>query len=186
MPHLLQAATKCSLALSAASPPDRHGYFSLGTNAEYVAALVRRVRIFRSLGGESIHIVSLPTLPLRPRPDPAARAHPTARVPIAGEDALTRAVRAALNGGAFDCAEDEVDLRSDCTGAASDDRAPAPRRRGQPPKPTRRPSPSRWFRAATRAPWSSPRTTASWGWLRASHARRPARAHEEDLARLGG
>jgi hypothetical protein len=31
---LLQAATKCSLVLAAASPPDRHGYFSLGTNAE--------------------------------------------------------------------------------------------------------------------------------------------------------
>ncbi len=46
MPHLLQAATRCSLVLAAAAPPDRHGYFSLGTNAEYVAALIGRVPFF--------------------------------------------------------------------------------------------------------------------------------------------
>jgi hypothetical protein len=32
--------------LAAASPPDRHGYFSLGTNAEYIAALIGRVPFF--------------------------------------------------------------------------------------------------------------------------------------------
>jgi magnesium transporter len=47
-------------------------------------------------------------------PDRAA-AHATARVPIAAEDSLTGAVRAALVGGAFDCAEDLVVLRSDST-----------------------------------------------------------------------
>jgi acyl-CoA hydrolase len=46
MPHLLRTATKCSLVLAAASPPDRHGYFSLGTNAEYVAALIGKVPFF--------------------------------------------------------------------------------------------------------------------------------------------
>ncbi|HYI18054.1 MAG TPA: hypothetical protein VD836_05065, partial [Solirubrobacteraceae bacterium] len=40
MPHLLRTATKCSIVLAAASPPDRHGYFSLGTNADYVAPLI--------------------------------------------------------------------------------------------------------------------------------------------------
>src|SRR5215208_1562506 len=46
MPHLLQTDTKCSIVLAAASPPDRHGYFSLGTSAEYVAALIGKVPFF--------------------------------------------------------------------------------------------------------------------------------------------
>ena len=46
MPHLLRSATRCSVVLAAASPPDRHGYFSLGTNAEYVAALIGRAPFF--------------------------------------------------------------------------------------------------------------------------------------------
>jgi acyl-CoA hydrolase len=63
MPRLLQTATKCSLVLAAVSPPDRHGYFSLGTNAEYVAALIGRAPFFvevnhrmpRSQGLNQIH-----------------------------------------------------------------------------------------------------------------------------------
>jgi len=46
LPHLLRTATRCSIVLAAASPPDRHGYFSLGTNAEYVAALIGEVPFF--------------------------------------------------------------------------------------------------------------------------------------------
>ena len=46
MPHLLRTATKCSIVLAAASPPDRHGYFSLGTNADYVAPLIGKVPFF--------------------------------------------------------------------------------------------------------------------------------------------
>jgi acyl-CoA hydrolase len=46
MPHLLQSETRCSIVLAAVSPPDRHGYFSLGTNAEYVAALIGKVPFF--------------------------------------------------------------------------------------------------------------------------------------------
>jgi acyl-CoA hydrolase len=46
MPHLLRTGTRCSLVLAAASPPDRHGYFSLGTNAEYVSALIGRAPFF--------------------------------------------------------------------------------------------------------------------------------------------
>lgn len=34
------------LVLAAASPPDAHGYFSLGTNADYVATLIGRVPFF--------------------------------------------------------------------------------------------------------------------------------------------
>jgi acyl-CoA hydrolase len=63
MPHLLRTETRCSIVLAAVSPPDRHGYFSLGTNAEYVAALIGRVPFFvevnarmpRTRGGNQIH-----------------------------------------------------------------------------------------------------------------------------------
>ena len=46
MPQLLAESTRSPLVLAAASPPDRHGYFSLGTNADYVAALIGRVPFF--------------------------------------------------------------------------------------------------------------------------------------------
>jgi acyl-CoA hydrolase len=46
MPHLLRTETRCSIVLAAVSPPDRHGYLSLGTNAEYVAALIGRVPFY--------------------------------------------------------------------------------------------------------------------------------------------
>jgi acyl-CoA hydrolase len=63
MPHLLRTETRCSIVLAAVSPPDRHGYFSLGTNAEYVAALIGRVpfyvevnaRMPRTRGRNQIH-----------------------------------------------------------------------------------------------------------------------------------
>src|SRR3712207_6867783 len=38
VPSLMRRTTRCSLVLAAVSPPDRHGYFSLGTHADYVAA----------------------------------------------------------------------------------------------------------------------------------------------------
>jgi acyl-CoA hydrolase len=63
MPQLLRSETRCSIVLAAVSPPDRHGYFSLGTNAEYVAALIGRVPFFvevnsrmpRTRGRNQIH-----------------------------------------------------------------------------------------------------------------------------------
>ncbi|CAB4920246.1 unannotated protein [freshwater metagenome] len=42
MPQLLRQTTRCSMVLAAASPPDRHGFFSLGTNADYTAAMIGR------------------------------------------------------------------------------------------------------------------------------------------------
>ena len=64
MPQLLRRTTKCSLVLAAASPPDKHGYFSLGTNADYVASLIGRAPFFlevnermpRTMGGHVIHV----------------------------------------------------------------------------------------------------------------------------------
>ena len=52
------------LILAAASPPDPHGYFSLGTNADYVAPFLGRWPIFlevndqmpRTFGRNSVHV----------------------------------------------------------------------------------------------------------------------------------
>ena len=43
VPLLLRERATRPIVLAAASPPDRHGYFSLGTNADYVAGLIGRV-----------------------------------------------------------------------------------------------------------------------------------------------
>lgn len=43
VPLLLAEQATTPFVLAAASPPDRHGYFSLGTNADYVASLIGRV-----------------------------------------------------------------------------------------------------------------------------------------------
>jgi Acetyl-CoA hydrolase/transferase C-terminal domain/Acetyl-CoA hydrolase/transferase N-terminal domain len=52
MPQLLQESLPRPLVLAAASPPDRHGYFSLGTNADYVASLIGRVPFFLEVNGQ--------------------------------------------------------------------------------------------------------------------------------------
>lgn len=46
VPALLHNWTRCSLVMARASPPDRHGYFSLGTNADYTASLIGRVPFY--------------------------------------------------------------------------------------------------------------------------------------------
>src|SRR5215468_10122234 len=46
LPAILRACTKDPLLLVSVSPPDRHGYVSLGTNAMYGAALLGEVRVF--------------------------------------------------------------------------------------------------------------------------------------------
>jgi acyl-CoA hydrolase len=64
VPRLLRETTKCSLVLAAASPPDRHGYFSLGTNCDYVGAFVGNAPFFlevnaqmpRTFGGNQVHV----------------------------------------------------------------------------------------------------------------------------------
>jgi acyl-CoA hydrolase len=64
MPQLLREATKCTLVLAGASMPDEHGNFSLGTNADYVAALIGEVPFFveanaympRTSGQNQVHI----------------------------------------------------------------------------------------------------------------------------------
>jgi len=46
VPRLLRETTRCSLVLAAAAPMDRHGYFSLGTNCDYVAPFIGQVPFF--------------------------------------------------------------------------------------------------------------------------------------------
>jgi acyl-CoA hydrolase len=64
MPKLLRDCTKCSIVVASASPPDAHGHFTLGTNADYVARLIGHVPIFlevnrhmpRTFGENQIHV----------------------------------------------------------------------------------------------------------------------------------
>ena len=64
VPAILRSATKCTVVVSAAAPPDRHGYFSLGVSADYVASLIGRVPFFlevnpdmpRTFGENQIHV----------------------------------------------------------------------------------------------------------------------------------
>jgi acyl-CoA hydrolase len=64
MRDLLRAATHDPLVIAAASPIDRHGYFSLGVSADYVASFIGRARFFleanaqmpRTFGRNQLHI----------------------------------------------------------------------------------------------------------------------------------
>lgn len=61
---ILQQSTKTSLVLACASPMDEHGYFSLGTEADYVASFIGKIPFFlevneqmpRTFGENQIHI----------------------------------------------------------------------------------------------------------------------------------
>jgi acyl-CoA hydrolase len=64
VPALLRKTTKCSIVLAAAAGPDRHGYFSLGTNADYTARFIGQTPFFleanpnmpRTFGENTLHI----------------------------------------------------------------------------------------------------------------------------------
>ena len=96
VPALL-ADRRPELVVAAGSPPDRHGYFSLGTNADYVAPFIGRVPFFveanaqmpRTFGRNQIHLspgrrVVRGGLPARR--GAARRARPTSTVRIAAFD----------------------------------------------------------------------------------------------------
>src|SRR5260221_309001 len=67
VPKLLRRATRCALVLTAAAPPDRHGYFSLGVHADYCAAMIGHVPFCvevthtmpRTVGANQVHISQL-------------------------------------------------------------------------------------------------------------------------------
>jgi acyl-CoA hydrolase len=64
MRNILRERTRDPLVLAAASPLDRHGYFSLGVNADYAASFIGRARFFleaneqqpRTFGRNQIHV----------------------------------------------------------------------------------------------------------------------------------
>ena len=64
VPRLLKKVTKMSMIFSVASPMDEHGYFSLGTQADYVAEFIGKVPFIlevnrnmpRTFGHNQIHI----------------------------------------------------------------------------------------------------------------------------------
>lgn len=63
VPQLVRALDD-PLVLASASPPDRHGYFSLGTNADYVSSMIGRAQIYieanrqmpRTFGRAEVHL----------------------------------------------------------------------------------------------------------------------------------
>ena len=67
VPRLMRQVVKPALVITAVSPPDRHGYFSLAANAEYAAALIGEVPFFvevnprlpRTFGGNQLHASDL-------------------------------------------------------------------------------------------------------------------------------
>lgn len=64
VPLLLRTCTKTSMVLAASSPMDAHGYFSLGTNGDYVAGFIGRVPFWleanqqmpRTFGRNQVHV----------------------------------------------------------------------------------------------------------------------------------
>jgi acyl-CoA hydrolase len=101
MRDLLRAATKDPLVVAAASPLDRHGYFSLGVSADYTASFIGRARFFleanprmpRTFGRNQLHIsqvagwceVDRPLLEIAPAPsddiDARIAGHVAERIP---------------------------------------------------------------------------------------------------------
>jgi acyl-CoA hydrolase len=101
VPRLLRETTRCSLVVASAAPMDRHGYFSLGTNCDYVGPFIGRVPFFlevneqmpRTFGRNQVHstqiagwtAVDRPLVEVTPTvPDAAARAiadHVAERIP---------------------------------------------------------------------------------------------------------
>src|SRR3712207_1572301 len=84
VPALMRRTTRCSLVLAAVSPPDRHGYFSLGTHADYAAPFIGDAPFFvevnhrmpRTYGENQVHVSQVagwceadyPLSELQPRP----------------------------------------------------------------------------------------------------------------------
>jgi acyl-CoA hydrolase len=61
---IMRARTSDPLVVAAASPPDRHGYFSLGVSADYTSSFIGRARFFlevtehmpRTFGRNQLHV----------------------------------------------------------------------------------------------------------------------------------
>lgn len=120
---LLRQRCRDPLVIAAASPPDRHGYFSLGTGADYAASFIGRARFFieanplmpRTFGRNQLHLSQVvgwtqrqtPLIEVPPaEPGQADRliaSHVAARIPDGatiqtGIGAIPNAILAALSG----------------------------------------------------------------------------------------
>jgi acyl-CoA hydrolase len=92
VPRLLREHTACTMVLAAASPPDQRGYFTLGTNADYVAPLIGHVPFFlevtshmpRTFGLNQIHVSQVQGW--------TERYHPLVEVPPAVPDERDAAI----------------------------------------------------------------------------------------------
>jgi acyl-CoA hydrolase len=121
MRAILRDVTSDPLVLAAASPPDRHGYFSLGLNADYVSSFIGRARFFleanrrmpRTFGRHQVHASQVvgwvesdtPLVEVQPAPvtelDQRIAAYVAERIPDGatfqtGIGAIPNAVMAAL------------------------------------------------------------------------------------------
>jgi acyl-CoA hydrolase len=64
VPRLMRRTVRPDLVVASVSPPDRHGYFSLGTDAEYVAPFIGELPFFvevneqmpRTYGANQLHL----------------------------------------------------------------------------------------------------------------------------------
>jgi acyl-CoA hydrolase len=96
MPQLLGESTARPLVLAAAAPPDRHGYFSLGTNADYVAALIGRVPFFLEVNAQMPRTFGLNQIHASDILGWAEADRPLVEVPPIVPDDRDRAIAAAI------------------------------------------------------------------------------------------
>jgi acyl-CoA hydrolase len=96
MPQLLQTETRCSIVLAAASPADRDGYFSLGTNAEYVAALIGKAPFFLEVNERMPRTHGLNQVHVSQALGWSEADRPLVEVPPAPPDARDRAIAASI------------------------------------------------------------------------------------------
>ena len=123
VPATLRSAAAPSLVLAAAAPPDRHGYFSLGTSCDYTASFIGEIPFFletnaqmpRTWGRNQIHMsqvagwceVDRPLIEVEPKAptplDVAIASHVAERIPDGatiqvGIGAIPNAILALLHG----------------------------------------------------------------------------------------
>jgi acyl-CoA hydrolase len=96
MPQLLRQSLAKPLVLAAASPPDRHGYFSLGTNADYVAALIGHVPFFLEVNARMPRTFGLNQIHASEVLGWCEADRPLVEVPPIEPDARDRAIAAAI------------------------------------------------------------------------------------------
>ena len=104
LPRILAEMTRGTVVFAVASMPDRHGWFSLGTNADYVAPLIGRIPVFleanpnmpRTHGSNCVHVSRIEGW--------CESDHPLVEVPpvprTAADDAIARFVAERIPDGA--------------------------------------------------------------------------------------